>query len=153
MTLLITLLVVGLILILLDLFFIPGGIVAFIGLGLIIYADYLSFELFGSTTGYIFTIVSVIASGILIAQFFRPSFWNRYGPETEIDSKVNTEDLSKVQIGDKGKSVGSIRPSGTARFGNELVEVHARHSFIESETEVEIVAIEENRIFVKPILN
>lgn len=151
--LLITLLVVGLILILLDLFFIPGGIVAFIGLALIVYADYLSFETFGNTTGYIFTIVSLIASGFLIAQFFRPAFWNRFGPETEIDSKVNTSDLTHVKIGDKGRSIGSIRPSGTARFGNEMIEVHSRHAFIDANCEVEIIAIEENKIIVKPIVN
>lgn len=151
LSLLILLIVIGLILILLDLFFIPGGIVAFFGLGLIIFADYQSFHDYGSTTGMIFSSLSGIASALLIWQFFRPSFWNRFGPKGEITGKMNTEDLEKVSLGDRGIAIGTIRPSGHARFGNDVVEVHAKNEIIAAHSEIEIIAIESNRIIVKQI--
>jgi len=148
---LILFIIIGLILIILDLFFIPGGVVAFIGLALVIYADYRSFKEYGTTTGLLFSGVSGIASILLIAQFFRPSFWNRFGPKGEINSRVNTSDLEKVTLGDHGIAVGAIRPSGYARFGNELIEVHAKHEMISPHSEIEIIAIESNKIIVKQI--
>ncbi len=150
-SILILFILIGLILIILDLFFIPGGVVAFIGLALVIYADYQSFQDYGTTTGLLFSGISGLASILLIAQFFRPSFWNRFGPKGEIDGRVNTSDLEKVSVGDRGIAVGSIRPSGNARFGNELIEVHAKHEMISAHSEIEIIAIESNRIIVKQI--
>ncbi len=142
---------IGLILIILDLFFIPGGVVAFFGLALVIYADYQSFQDYGTSTGLLFSGISGLASILLIAQFFRPSFWNRFGPKGEINGRVNTSDLEKVVVGDRGIAVGSIRPSGNARFGNELIEVHAKHEMIAPHSEIEIIAIESNKIIVKQI--
>lgn len=151
LSLLILFIVVGLILILLDLFFIPGGVVAFFGLGLIIYADYQSFQDYGTTTGMLFSSISGIASAVLIWQFFRPSFWNRFGPKSEITGKMNTEDMEKVKPGDRGIAIGAIRPSGHARFGNDIIEVHAKNEIIAAHSEIEIIAIESNRIIVKQI--
>jgi membrane-bound ClpP family serine protease len=111
----------------------------------------MSFERFGNTTGYTFVTLSGLASAFLIAQFFRPSFWNRFGPKTEITGRMNTEDLTKVKIGDRGISIGAIRPSGSARFGNEIVEVHSKHTFIPENSAIEVIALEENRIIIKPI--
>lgn len=153
LTVLILMVVVGLALILLDLFFIPGGIVAFLGLGLIVYADYRSFQDLGNTTGYWFVAISGICSGVLVWQFFRPSFWNRFGPESEMTGRMNDEDLGKVKIGDKGVAVGVIRPSGMARFNGELVEVHTRNAIISEHTPVEVFHIEDNRIYVRIIEN
>lgn len=151
LSILILFILLGLILILLDLFFIPGGVVAFFGLGLIIFADYQSFQDYGTTVGMLFTSISGIASGLLIWQFFRPSFWNRFGPKGEITGKMNTEDLEKVKLGDTGMTVGMIRPSGHARFGNDIVEVHAKNEMIEEHKKIEVIAIESNRIIVKQI--
>ncbi|MDX5320918.1 MAG: NfeD family protein [Bacteroidota bacterium] len=141
----------GIVLILLDLFFIPGGIVAFFGLALVVYADYRAFQDLGNSAGWAFTLSTGIVSILLLIQFFRASFWNKFGPKDEIDGRVNTEDLEKVQIGDHGIAIGVIRPSGNARFGDHVVEVHAKHQFIAEHSRVEIVRIEENKIIVKPI--
>ncbi|MBI1222542.1 MAG: hypothetical protein GC180_08065 [Bacteroidetes bacterium] len=141
----------GIVLILLDLFFIPGGVVAFIGLALVVFADYQAFEEHGNSMGWIFTIASGILSVLLLAQFFRASFWNRFGPKEEISGKVNTEDIESVHIGDRGLTIGAIRPSGSVRFGDFIVEAHAKHAVIAAHTEVEIVSIDDNKIIIKPI--
>lgn len=140
----------GIVLILLDLFFIPGGIVAFLGLGLVVFADYRAFEDFGTAAGWWFTLVSGIVSILLLAQFFRASFWNRFGPADEITGKVNTEDLERVKIGDRGITIGVVRPSGSVRFGDFIIEAHAKHQMIPAHTKVEIISIDDNKIFIKP---
>ncbi len=151
LSVLILMVIVGLALILLDLFFIPGGVVAFIGLALVFYADYRSFQDLGDTAGWWFVILSGLASALLVWQFFRPSFWNRFGPEGEMTGKVNTEDLGFVKVGDRGKAAGTIRPSGMARINGELVEVHARSEMIAAGQDLEVTKIESNRIIVKSI--
>ena|SRR5690606_7699372 len=153
LTVLILLVLAGLLLIVLDLFFIPGGVVAFLGLALIVYADYRSFIDLGEKEGYWFVVLSAILSALLIWQFFRPDFWLRFGPKGEISGKVNTEDLQRVKTGDQGITVGVIRPSGMARFNGELIEVYSRNEIIRENTRIEITAIENNRIYIKPLEN
>lgn len=151
LTVLILLLIAGIILIALDILFIPGGIVAFFGLGLMIFADYGAYQSLGSTGGHLFTLASVIAFAVILVQIFRPSFWRRVSEPAEVLGKVNTDDLLHCQVGDEGTSLTRLRPSGNARFGNHVVEVFSRHQFIEANEAIKVTAIDENRIYVQPL--
>lgn len=151
LTVLLLLLFAGVLLIVMDILFIPGGIVAFFGLGLMIYADYGAYQSLGSTGGHIFSAVSALAFIAILIQVFRPSFWKRVTEVAEVAGKVNTDDLKNIAVGDKGKALTSLRPSGNARFGDRVIEVFARHQFINAGDELEITVIEENRIYVQPL--
>ncbi len=151
LTILILLALAGLFLILLDILVIPGGVVGFLGLALLIFADYQAFESLGSTGGYIFLGISIVALVVVIIQIFRPSFWKRVSQISDIEGKVNTEDLTRVKLGDQGKALTRLNPSGNGRFGDHVVEVTARNSFIDSGSEIEIVKIESNHIYVKTL--
>ncbi|TNE79350.1 MAG: hypothetical protein EP332_11650 [Bacteroidetes bacterium] len=151
LTVLILLLLAGIILIAMDILFIPGGIVAFFGLGLMIFADYGAYESLGSTGGHLFTLASVVAFAVILVQIFRPSFWKRVSEPAEVLGKVNTEDLQHCKVGDEGTSLTRLRPSGNARFGNHVVEVFTRHEFIEANQAVKVTSIDENRIYVQTL--
>ena len=67
--------------------------------------------------------------------------------KTNIDSKaVETAVLS---LGDKGKTLTRLAPMGSARFGDYVVEVKALEGMLDPEVPVEVVLIEDNKIYVK----
>lgn len=56
---------------------------------------------------------------------------------------------SGVCVGDVGEVVAKLRPAGKARFGDALVDVVATGEFLDKGTRVEIIAINGSRVVVK----
>lgn len=54
-----------------------------------------------------------------------------------------------VHVGDVGKAISNLRPSGKARFAGDVVDVVATAEFLDRGTEVEIIEIRGNRVVVK----
>ena len=55
-----------------------------------------------------------------------------------------------VSVGDTGMAETGLAPSGMARIGHERVPVTALEGEIEQGADVEVVLVEEGRIYVKP---
>ena len=152
-TLLVILCVAGLLLILADILLIPGGVVGFLGLGMMAFACYQAYECHGSVAGNIFVLFSVLAATGFVFYVLNPKSWKRVSQLTNVEGKVNTEDVKAVKVGDVGISLSFLRPSGTAQFGENLVEVSSSLGFIDANQAVEITEIESNKIIVKQINN
>lgn len=151
LTLLILLGLAGLFLIALDLLFIPGGLVAFFGLGLVILADYLAYQYLGTTGGHIFSLGSFLASGFFIYQLFRPSFWKRVSIGMELEGKVNTEDADHIHVQDSGITIGQLRPYGKVLINGRIVEAQSEgNTIVEDNTSVTVVELDGNKIIVQP---
>jgi membrane-bound serine protease (ClpP class) len=56
-----------------------------------------------------------------------------------------------VRVGGKGKALTILRPAGKAKFGDFFVDVVAEGDFIDKDSEVEIIEIHGNRVVVKKI--
>ncbi|MBN2376073.1 MAG: hypothetical protein JXD22_06715 [Sedimentisphaerales bacterium] len=56
-----------------------------------------------------------------------------------------------VTVGQKGITLSSLRPSGNARFGNQKLPVVSRGNIIDANKEIVVVAIDGNSIVVKEI--
>jgi len=68
-----------------------------------------------------------------------------------IDSRVETIDKEKIHIGDKGKSIGRLAPSGKVKVSGEVVEAQSTGVFIDHNTEIKVIKILSNKIIVEPI--
>ncbi len=146
----IILLSLGLVLLLLEVVFIPGttvfGIFGFI---LIVAAVIITYNAYGARWG------GIAAGGTLflgIGMLFwalRSKPWNRYSLKSTIDSKVNNQEYFELAPGQKGKTVSSLRPQGKAEFGGNLYNVRTNGDFLSSDTEVVITRIKNNIIFVE----
>jgi membrane-bound ClpP family serine protease len=66
-----------------------------------------------------------------------------------LDGKVNLFEDIGLKVHDTGKAVTDLRPEGKAEFGEEKVTVWSYSGFIEANTEIVIIHIRENKIFVK----
>lgn len=150
LTLIFLLIALGMLLLLLEIFAIPGTSVFGIAGGiLIVFAIWQAYNIFGSEKGHYIVLAVIILIGATMVIALKSNTWKKMMLNTNIESKVNVLEGDQLHIGDSGKSVSRISPAGTARFGNELFEVHTNGEFIDQETEITITKLEDNKIFVK----
>ena len=146
----ITLILVGLVLIFAEILLIPGvGIAGVLGLLSMGGSCFYAFHELGTTAGAIVTGVNAVLIAALTIWVLRAKTWKRMSLETNIDSKA-VEGVV-LSLGDRGKTVTRLAPMGSARFGNYIVEVKALEGMLDPETPVEVVLIEDNKIYVKPV--
>ena len=145
---------VGLILITLELIFIPGTtILGIIGLVCMVIGVYLSFEYFGSGVGWtVLTLSSVVGLASLIYSL-RSGVWDKFALKKSIDSHFNEEFPIEIQVGEVGEAVSAMRPIGKAEFNNKLIEVRSHGNYIQSGEKVQVVRIEDNKVYVEPYSN
>ena len=141
---------VGLVLIFAEILLIPGvGVAGILGLLSMGGSCFYAFYEFGNVTGYIVTAVNVVLIVALSIWVLRARTWKRMSLETSIDSKA--VESSVLAVGDRGKTLTRLAPMGSARFGDFVVEVKAVEGMLDPNIEVEVVLIEDNRIYVKPL--
>jgi membrane-bound ClpP family serine protease len=150
MTLIYLLIILGLLLILVEIFIIPGTTVVGIGGGLMIaFAVWRAYAVFGARWGNITLVLTIIAVSVSLFIAFKSNSWKRIALNTNIDGRVNVIDENKLHVGEEGIAISRISPSGTARFNGELYEVHTNGEFIDQENGVVITRFIDNKIFVK----
>ena len=150
LTLIILLIALGLILLLIEIFVVPGTSVIGIAGGVLVgFSIWQAYRVFGSDKGHLVVIGTLVLIGITLVLAFKSNTWKRMMLNTNVEGRVNEIEINKLDIGDIGKSVSRISPAGTALFENELYEVHTQGDFIDQETEIVIIKIEDNKIIVK----
>lgn len=142
--------VLGIILLLVEVLFVPGvgvvGIFGFIALGIGIYGAYTV----GTTEGHLTLGGSVICSGAVTWLAFRPGTWKRVSVNSNITGKMNLLPADLLKVGEEGTTTTRVNPVGNARFGNDYFEVTSQSSFIDENVAVEIVKIQGAHIYIKP---
>lgn len=73
------------------------------------------------------------------------------GPVMEIDATAPPKTESKLKTGQVGITITKLRPAGQARFGDAIVDVVAEGDFTEKDKKVKIIRIEGNRVVVRQI--
>jgi membrane-bound serine protease (ClpP class) len=76
----------------------------------------------------------------------------KQGTEIEISMTAPPElETIGVKVGDIGEVVTKLRPTGKARFDNAIVDVVAEAEFLDKGAKVEIIKIHGNRVVVKAV--
>ncbi len=147
----ILLVVFGFLLIMLELFVVPGITIAGIsGVILMIGGVYLSYDLFGAAVGHYYLGSVLLISIILITFAFRSDTWKRMMLKSEIKGKVNTHKVEDFKVGDEGIAISRMAPMGTVEVNNLTIEGQSNGSFINQETKIEVVKVLRNKLIVKP---
>ena len=150
----VTLLVLGVVLMLVEMLLVPGvGIAGFLSLGSLGVACWYAFTAISSAAGWWTTLAAVLLLGVMVFFALRAKTWQRFELKTEMTSQVGTE-ASGVHVGDRGIAYTRLAPLGTGRFGSVSCEVKSYdNTMVAAGTPLEVVAIEENKPLVKPITN
>lgn len=150
MGLIISLIIIGLLLLFAEILLIPGvGFAGILGLVSLGGSCFYAFNQMGGTVGAIVTAVNVALVVGLSIYVLRAKTWKRLSLDTNIDSKAVAD--TGLAVGDRGVTVSRLAPMGSVRFDTELIEVKALEGFVDPEVEVEIVLMEDGKIYVKPV--
>lgn len=153
MGLIITLILLGLVLIFAEILLIPGvGVAGILGLLSISGSCFYAFHQIGTTAGVIVTAVNAALLVALTIWVLRAKTWKRLTLETTVDGKAIVSDAT-VSVGERGVTVTRLAPMGMVRFGGESVEVKALEGMIDPGVDVEVVMIEDKRIYVQPVVD
>lgn len=149
----IILILVGLVLIFAEILLIPGiGIAGVLGLLSMGGSCFYAFNQLGTNAGVIVTIVNAALIVALTIWVLRAKTWKRFTLNTNIDSKAIDLFEDKLSVGDRGRTLSRLSPMGSAKIMDEVYEVKALEGMIDSGVEIEVVLIEDNRIYVKPYI-
>ena len=153
MSLLVALLILaGIILVIVEVIFIPGTtVVGIAGVVLAIAGIAFSYWEFGSTIGFYTLISTFTVFGILIYYAFRSDSWDKLALKTSINSKNNEGFLESFQVGTEGICLSALRPVGKAEFDGRAVEVTSVDGYIDAGSHVRIKEVRAARIIVEQI--
>ena len=147
----VTLVLFGLLFLVLEVFIFPGvgisGIVGILALGI---GVFMAFKI--DTYAGIATLTgALIGSSIMVWLSIKYDAFSKMFLSQNIDSKVRVNHIAELKIGDEGVTVSRLAPMGKVRFGNMYSEVSSWEGFVDEKTDVKIVKIDNNTIFVSPL--
>jgi len=170
---------VGICFILLEVFVIPGvGVAGIGGVGLVIFSLVMASrrvvmpESMRDTQSLMVDVLTVLGAliGFMVAMAFvakylgelpilsrlalaPPQYDDEVSPIPSIAAPASPYlfDADSVSIGQEGRAVGPLRPSGRIRVGEILVDVVTEGDFVENDQLVRIVAKNGNRIVVRVV--
>ncbi|MDR0738301.1 MAG: NfeD family protein [Prevotellaceae bacterium] len=151
MGLIITLIIIGIMLLLLELLVIPGfGITGILGIAALIGGIVLSYTSIGTTAGHLTLFLSLAGCGVALWIIMRSKTWNRISLKTNIDDKVDVLPEQKgIKTGDSGIALTRLAPMGKIRINNVDVEATSREGIINTGQTVAVVKIDGTKIIVK----
>jgi membrane-bound ClpP family serine protease len=146
------LIVLGVFLLLLEFFVIPGVTLAAVGgILLLVGGIYLSYHHYGSTIGHVTVFGTVIFCILSIVIVLKTNTWNKIKLNAEINSKVEKLDESIVNIGDTGVCVSRLAPMGKIKVNKNIMEAKSLGTYIDEKSKVEVIDIIDKVVIVKLI--
>lgn len=147
----ISVILLGILFMLIEIFLLPGISIAGIAGAIFIVGGIIySYMFIGSTAGNITLAGSAIALGASFAWLLKSKSLRRISLETNIENSVDNSNLLNINVGDTGTTISRLNPIGKV-FVND-VEAEGKSfdgEFIEEDTEIEIVKVETYNVLVK----
>jgi membrane-bound ClpP family serine protease len=143
--------ILGIFFLLLEFLVIPGITVFGIGGFLFIILGIGSSYYFHSIqTGNYTLLGTVIISFITFYFVFKQKTWKKMGLKTNITSKNEPFEVNKIHPGDLGKTLTRLRPVGKVMIGDVICEARSEGSYINENTDIEVIKVLSTQIIVKP---
>ena len=145
-------LLMGIILIFLEVFIIPGTTVfGIFGAVISVVAIIFAYKYLGTNTGHLSIIIGFIV--FMVFFFLGKKFMDKsnFSLHQELTGKVNLYE-AKAKVGDTGIAHTDIKPNGKAIIDNEKIEVFSIGQYITKGEKIIVTKIEQNKIFIKPII-
>lgn len=142
--------VIGIILILVEIFLIPGlTVTALAGAAFSIAGIYYAFRSFGALGGSI-TLVSTLAIiGIAFVFLVKSKALDTISLKTDIDSTVASGIALNIAVGDEGVSISRLNPIGKVRVNDVTMEAKTQSEFIDENTEIVVLKVSPVQLTVK----
>ncbi len=151
-TIILILIVAGMIFLLLEVLVIPGStVVGVVGFILIAVGVWQSYAVYGTPAGH-YVLAGTLALTVLLLGFsLRSKTWSRVMLHAEVDGRANVIEKNTVKVGDRGVTVSRLAPSGKIMINDKFYEAKTMGEFIDQQTDVKVIKIAHNQIFVQII--
>ena len=141
----------AIILILVEIFLLPGITVASVGgaifaIGGAVFAYSVSAEV-----GHWTLALSAIAFAAIFFWLLRSHSFNKVALHTNVDSKLTSSRDLGIQPGDEGITLSRLAPIGKARIKGIVVEAKSMNDLIDEETPIVVVRVDSYNVLVRPI--
>lgn len=147
----VSLLALGLVLVALEVFVIPGvGLVGVGGALSLVIGSTLSWLWFGPETGALALLVSVLGPALLLFGFAKSSAGKRLVLDSSLLRAPDAEP-PPLRAGAEGRALTPLRPAGAAQFGELRVDVVTDGIYVDAGEPVRIVEISGARVLVARI--
>ena len=148
------LILIGFMLILIEIFLIPGITLAGIGGGLAILGGvFYAYRYLGLTEAAWCLGASLVLGAVLLRFVIKTGSWRRmvlHTKESGDEGFRSTRFELEALVGKEGVAVTPLRPSGTATIEGERINVVTEGSFVERNSKIVVVEVEGNRVVVHP---
>jgi membrane-bound ClpP family serine protease len=150
----IALVLIGIALIVVEVYFIPGfNVVGIFGAVIILFAVGLTFAESGILGGGIMFAGAVTGVGLAFYYLFQTGAWNRFVLHANLSKDDSTTEREAEHrsryLGSIGMAVTPLRPTGIVEIDGERIEVSTEGEFISSGSAVRVVAMDRRRYFVR----
>lgn len=147
--LIIALIILGLVLILLELFVTPGFVTGLLGGVAWFYALYKIYQVYGTISGHLALagLILLLVACIVIA--VKSGVWEKVSLHSNVEGRVNG--LPDIKVGDTGYTSSALRPMGRMIVNNQSIEITSMGELVDTGAFVEVIKIENNKIYVKQI--
>ena len=137
------LMVAAILLILAEIFLLPGITLAGIGGAIFAYTV-------GIWVGHLTLSLSIIAFGIIFAWLLRSRSFNKIALKTDIDSKLTSSRDLGIEPGDEGITLSRLAPIGKARIKGINVEAKSQDELIDENTPIVVIRVDSYNVIVRP---
>ncbi len=146
------LMLLGIGIIVIEVIFIPGTtIVGILGFLVGIYGVYLGYEYFGTPTGHFIFFGGFLGATIALVAAFKSGAWERFSLKERMQNKVNEDIDVKINVGDEGESISSLKPIGKAIFNDQVIEVRTNGDYIRESKKLKVIRVDGQKIIVEPL--
>ncbi|HET6568351.1 MAG TPA: NfeD family protein [Rhodothermales bacterium] len=148
------LVLVGLALIVVEVYLIPGlNVIGIAGFLVVVFAVGLAFNAGGAAEGVALTAGALVLGGGVFFWMWRSGAWERFVLATSLradEAGVQRESEARARyLGRSGTAITPLRPTGIVDIDGERIEVATEGEFIASGSEVRVVAMDRRRFFVR----
>ncbi len=148
----ITLILLGILIILAEIFLVPGStVVGIMGLLLQIAGIISGYLYLPTFQAHIIFLGTLGVTGALTYWGFKTNTWKKFEIKETISEKSPKEKVDSLSVGQVGKTISKLTPVGKAIFENEIVEVYSSGDYIEKDVEIVITQISNTKIIVKKV--
>jgi len=142
----------GLLLIILEIIFIPGTtLVGFIGAASVIVSMVYTYIIYGSTVGNWSLLALLIVSSVGFYVLIKSNVWSKMALNDKEQFKTNEDLLSKIKLGDEGLAISDLKPMGKALINNCEYTVQSNIGFIEVNSKIKIIHVQASKILVEKL--
>ncbi|MCS7075968.1 MAG: NfeD family protein [Bacteroidia bacterium] len=149
----ITLLLSGFILIILEIIVLPGkAFFGTVGALMMLAGIGITFAEFSPWAGLAVLVGSLATVITSVSMAYKYGWLDRFIEKKQLQGKITNKEIQSInlQVGSEGKTKSPLRPTGLAEFNGKEIHVESSGMYVEPNTLIQVVAIEENKVIVRP---